>query len=197
MASPIEVENQQAYLRALALCDEGDGADTKAAYELLQVAASQGDDRARYAIATWLIHGEDGVVEVDRSAGVTILKGLAKSNIAEALFDLAVSYDYGRGTRRNEQKAFSCYMRAALLGSNESCEQIAEFIGKGHSSSTTKASIWPGRSGVSNPRSRSPLPIAFGLERERGPTRLARAGSRHELLARRRRGAVREIRDSH
>lgn len=131
MASPIEMENQQAYLRALALCDEGDGADTKAAYELLQVAASQGDDRARYAIATWLIHGEDGVVEVDRSAGVTILKGLAKSNVAEALFDLAVSYDYGRGTRRNEQKAFSCYMRAALLGSNESCEQIAEFYREG------------------------------------------------------------------
>lgn len=121
--------NQDDYLRAMSMCE--DEADPTAAYELLRAAASQGDYRAKYAIATWLLHGMDGVVEKDMKAGFALLKELADSNIAEALFDLAVSYDYGWGTRRNERSAFSCYMSAALLGSAESCEQIAEFYREG------------------------------------------------------------------
>jgi hypothetical protein len=126
----IAIEDRQDYLHALALSQEEGGSAAKA-YELLKAAASQGDQRAKYAIATWLLHGKQGVVEADVKTGLRLLRELAKSNIAEALFDLAVSYDYGWGTRRNEQAAFSCYMRSALLGSKKSCAQIAEFYREG------------------------------------------------------------------
>lgn len=131
MTSSSAITKQQGYLQALALCDEEETGSAEAAYELLRTAASQGDERAKYAIATWLLNGKEGIVEADQKAGVVVLKELVKSNIAEALFDLAVSYDYGWGIRRNEQKAFSYYMQSALLGCSESCEQIAEFYREG------------------------------------------------------------------
>jgi TPR repeat protein len=62
---------------------------------------------------------------------VKLLKSIEDSFIAESLFDLAVSYDLGVGVRTNDKRAFSLYMKAALLGHAESCQQISEYYREG------------------------------------------------------------------
>lgn len=118
------------YLRALELSDTPDY-DTTETFHLLQAASEEGDCRAKYAIATWLLNGMPGAVEKDEAAGFKLLKQLEKSNIAEAILDLAVAYDLGKVVRRNEKRAFSLYMRAALLGDAQACEQISQFYEEG------------------------------------------------------------------
>lgn len=105
-------------------------ANFKEVLRLLNNAADCGDDRAKYALATWYLYG-NAVVERNEQKGVKILKGLVDSMIAEAVFDLAVAYDYGRSVRKNSSKAFSLYMSAALLGDKSACEQISQFYGEG------------------------------------------------------------------
>lgn len=104
--------------------------DIHAAYDLLTKAAENGDDRAIYAIATWHLFGND-IIEKNEERGVSMLLSLEKSNIAEALFDIAVSYDHGRHVERDTDKAFSFYMRSALLGDKSACDQISQFYAEG------------------------------------------------------------------
>lgn len=118
-----------AYDEALQLADTG--GDGNVVMSLLQRASQEGDHRAKYAVATWLLSGQEGVVEKDVKAGVKLLKELEDGDLPEALFDLAVSYDYGWVSRRNAAKAFSLYMRAALLGDAEACRQMAGFYEEG------------------------------------------------------------------
>ncbi|GGE98106.1 hypothetical protein GCM10011404_34060 [Sphingomonas prati] len=133
------------YVAALALCDQAEP-DLVQAHLLLKRAAEHGDDRAKYALATWYLHGNDAVEKNER-LGVSMLKKLANSNVAEAVFDLAIAYDYGRQVRRNEKKAFSFYMRAALLGDRESCSQLAQFFKEGKivDANPVVASAWERR----------------------------------------------------
>ena len=123
------VEIADAYARALAI-GRDPSPDLLAAHDLLINASGSGDLRATYALATWYLHGNDAV-SLDEKAGIRILKTLEKSNIPEALFDLAVSYDYGKHVKRNEEKAFSLYMRAALLGDSNACNQVGQFYAEG------------------------------------------------------------------
>jgi len=97
---------------------------------LLRNAHEAQDDRATYALATSFRHGTFGLTANAREAH-RLTKMLAKSNIAEALFDLAYSCDIGEFEKRDEVKAFSFYMRAALLGDQESCAQVAGFFREG------------------------------------------------------------------
>lgn len=101
------------------------------ALALLHQAIAAGDARARYALASWHLAG-NAVVERDEVKGVDLLKTLRTSHIAEALFDLALAYDGGKGgVRRNEKAAFALYYQAALLGDTESCAQMAQFYAGG------------------------------------------------------------------
>lgn len=118
------------YLVALELADEANP-NLAEAFESLREAASAGDIRAEYAIATWYLHGREGVVERDVLLAFEMLKGLEDSCIPEAIFDLAIFYDFGEFVERDEERAFSLYMQAALLGNKEACEQIAEFFREG------------------------------------------------------------------
>jgi len=93
--------------------------------------ASEVDIRAKYAVATWYLHGVEGVVKENKKMAFQILSELEKFNIAEALFDLAVFYDLGVNVEKNEIKAFELYIRAALLGDAESCIQLAQFFREG------------------------------------------------------------------
>lgn len=144
------------YEAALAICD-GEHPDEGRARNLLQRAADGGDARATYALANWLLHDGAGAENEPVKAAVVLLRSVEEANIAEALFDLAVCYDYGRGVRKNEKRAFSLYMRSALLGHPESCEQIAEFYRHGkivpHDRKLYKA--WLARAGE-EPQSISP-----------------------------------------
>lgn len=118
------------YDSALNLADlEGDS--SQQVFDLLVEAASDGDDRALYALSTWQIWGEQDVVPKDPKKAFLNLKKLSTSFVAEALFDLAYSYDIGHGTKADESKAFSTYMRAALMGSKEANAQVAEFYREG------------------------------------------------------------------
>jgi len=47
------------------------------------------------------------------------------------MFDLAVAYDLGKVVEQDDAKAFSYYMRAALLGDKEACRQISQFYVEG------------------------------------------------------------------
>lgn len=99
-------------------------------HQLLVQASELGDPRAKYALATWLLFGND-IVERNEIAGVVQLNKLKDSNISEVLFDIAVSYDLGKSVRKNRKLAAFYYMEAALLGDRESCRQVAEFFREG------------------------------------------------------------------
>jgi TPR repeat protein len=117
------------------------------AFELLTAASNKGDDRATYALATWYLFGNE-VVDKDEERGVCMLIALHDSLVAEALFDLAVSYDLGRYVQQDDHKAFSFYMKAALLGDSDSCRQVSQFYAEGtvvgHDEALSKA--WQMRS---------------------------------------------------
>ncbi|WP_439568603.1 tetratricopeptide repeat protein [Sphingopyxis sp.] len=117
------------YAKALDICRR-EKPDFLQAHDLLVEAKKMGDLRATYALATWYLNGND-FIERDEKKGVSLLKSLETSNIPEALFDLAVSYDYGKFVRKNQKKAFSLYMRAALLGDTASCDQLSQYYSEG------------------------------------------------------------------
>lgn len=118
------------YREALAIC-RSERLETKRAYELLVAAVEAGNARAKYVLATWYLNGNE-IVQKDQRYGVVLLKQIMDANIAEASFDLAVSYDYGWGVRRNTRLAFVHYMKAALLGDREACDQISQFYLEGN-----------------------------------------------------------------
>jgi uncharacterized protein len=112
------------YKKAL---DEADATycDDALVLEHLRTAESEGDERAVYALAQCYRHGTFGL-KVDLKMAHDLNKGLESSNIAEAIFNLAVDYDCGNFVRTNPKRAFSLYLVAALLGDPESCSQIAQ-----------------------------------------------------------------------
>lgn len=119
----------ESYVKALNISREGEGR-LEDAYNLLCIARDAGDRRADYAIATWMLSGND-VVAKDISKAVSVLKSLQDANIAEAVYDLAVSYDLGIGLRKNIKTAFSLYMKSGLLGSKLACDQVSQFYAEG------------------------------------------------------------------
>ncbi len=112
------------------LHSRSDPPNLRKAYELLSGASERGDCRAVYALATWYLFGNE-VVEKDEIRGVSMLETLRNSFVAEAIFDLAVSYDHGKHVEQDDEKAFSLYMRAALLGDKQSCSQVSQFYAEG------------------------------------------------------------------
>ena len=98
---------------------------------LVELGAEIGDPLARYAMATWYLHGEPRIgIKRDLSRGVTLLESCA-SFFNRAAFDLAVSKLRGLGTRRDPQAAFSLFVRAASLGSLPAIEEQANCLATG------------------------------------------------------------------
>ncbi|WP_158298751.1 tetratricopeptide repeat protein [Sphingomonas psychrotolerans] len=100
------------------------------ARELLRKAHKNGDERATYALASWYLHGND-ITEKNEEAGFAMLREIENSFIAEAIFDLAFAYDCGKCVEVDDLKAFSLYMRAALLGSQGACSQVSQYYSEG------------------------------------------------------------------
>ena len=138
-------ENSVSYEEALRLT-ESHPADPRA-FALLLAAEGRGDPRAKYALATWYLHGTD-LVSRDIPKGIQLLKSIKNSNIAEALFDLAVAYDLGKGCKKNSRLAFELYFESALLGDPDACFQISEYFRAGEHVPHNKriASLWLNRS---------------------------------------------------
>lgn len=141
------MKNEKDEYKEALLLSRSDPPNFQDAYALLKVALEKGDDRAIYAIATWYLFGNE-VLAKDESKGISILESLSDSFVAEAVFDLAICYDYGRLVEKDSNKAFSLYMKAALLGDTSSCDQISQFYAEGnlveHNDDLSKA--WKKRS---------------------------------------------------
>lgn len=120
---------QDEYEIALTL-SRSDPPDLHAAKSSLSKAHEKGDVRATYALATWYLHGNE-VIEKNEKVGVSMLLDIEKSSIAEAIFDLAFAYDCGEFVDHDDLKAFSLYMRAALLGNREACSQVSQYYAEG------------------------------------------------------------------
>jgi uncharacterized protein len=86
--------------------------------KLIKEAFKDGDPVAAYALVTWYLFGEH--LPKDWVKAVQLLKVAASSNVPEALYDLAVCYEGGAGTRKSPKKAYECYLRAALWGDQQS-----------------------------------------------------------------------------
>lgn len=82
--------------------------------ELLRAAADNGDPRAIYAIATWYLHDNE-FTGTNFKKAARMLRKAADAGIAEAAYDLAVSYEKGAGVKKSEKAAFRLYVRSAML----------------------------------------------------------------------------------
>lgn len=100
-------------------------------FQTLSSAAADGDHRAVYAVATWHLHGKEGFLDANPAKALPMLHSIEDSYVAEALFDLAIFYDFGEYVEEDEQKAFALYLRAGLLGDAESCGQISQYFREG------------------------------------------------------------------
>ena len=114
------------YDKALELMSSREPEKALAAYEFLEKARKQGDHRATYAIGTWHLHGFYFKKNVRK--GVALIAQAAENGIANAAFDLGVSYETGVGRKVDENKALCCYMRAFLLGSVEAAKEIERLL---------------------------------------------------------------------
>jgi TPR repeat protein len=106
----VKAENEEAKVKKSKLYDRamsearnkaGDPAKT---HRLLTRAHERGDARATYALASWYLHGKEGIVSRHPAKAVALLRAAAEDDLAEAAFDLAVSYEKGIGVRKAIRK---------------------------------------------------------------------------------------------
>lgn len=117
--------------------------DLTQASALLEAAHEQGDRRATYALATWLLVG-NAVYPKDLRRAVKLLKLAAAADIASAHFDLAVSYETGQGTQKNEKSAYRHFIAAALNGDSASFAEVGRCLyhGIGVARDRKLAEVW-------------------------------------------------------
>lgn len=96
--------------------------NVEAAYEKLLVAMESGDFRAHYAIGTWYLHGHFFKKSVKK--GISFIRKAADNGVAEAAFDLAVSYERGIGVVENSEIAASYYLRAFRCGDSDAAAEL-------------------------------------------------------------------------
>ena len=116
------------YESALALIN-GETENTQEVIGLLFSATAEGDHRAQYALATWLLHGRHIVRDTKR--GAQFLKEAVRRGNANAMFDLAVCYETGAGLDRDTAKAFSYYRRAAKAGDRQARAEVGRMMSHG------------------------------------------------------------------
>jgi len=85
-----------------------------------------GDKRSTYALSVIFFNGQFNQ-KVNQKKAKNLLKMAAKSNVAEAVFDLAVHIDNNESEDGDEMEVYCLYMRAALLGHREACRQMSAF----------------------------------------------------------------------
>lgn len=116
---------------------------TKELYDLLLAADKGGDARATYALATWYLFGSP-FTKINYARAVKLLRIAAKAGIADAAYDLAVSYEIGKGVRKSLAKAFEHYCMAALFGDAQSHYEVGRmyYYGLGIPRNRNLAKIW-------------------------------------------------------
>jgi uncharacterized protein len=84
------------------------------AAQLLEEAARLGHAKATYALATWHLFGKEPFVRRDYDEAVRLLRLAAAAGVPDAMYDLAVCYEKGKGVAKDEREAFENYLRAAI-----------------------------------------------------------------------------------
>jgi uncharacterized protein len=100
-------------------------ADTESldgALALLREAATKGSAEADYAIGTWYGFGKY-LAQNDEKA-VAHFKRAARKKYGPAMFNLASSYETGRGVRKDLARAFNLYVQAAREGDLEAARAV-------------------------------------------------------------------------
>ena len=135
-------KSSKQYDRALKLAQK-QAVPSRRVYDLLIEADALNDVRATYAIATWYLHGSP-FTKISYPKAVRLLKRAAQGGIADAAFDLAVSYEKGAGIGKSVSKAFEYYMRAALLGDPQAHYETSRmyFYGLGVKRNRDLAEAW-------------------------------------------------------
>jgi uncharacterized protein len=129
------------YKRALELAQQPQ-VDPILTLAALKEAAAAGSGNAIYALATWYLFGKN--VDVDLLRAVRLLKQAVKAKIPKAYFDLAVCYEKGAGTKKNDQKAIEHYINAALTGDAQAIHAVGRcyWHGIGRDRDRRVAKIW-------------------------------------------------------
>jgi hypothetical protein len=119
-------------------------ADTANIVSLLRQAIDAGSPHAAYALATWYLHGKDGVVPQDFDEAVKLLERAAAVHHREALYDLAACYSNGEGVEMDKAKAFDLYLQSALYGDDQAVFKVGQayFYGNGVTEDRHVANIW-------------------------------------------------------
>jgi TPR repeat protein len=143
MKSQIKVRSSKLYDKALVNA-QGEKPDFRKALSLLRRAHKAKDPRAAYALATWYLHGQSGIVEIDFSKAVPLLQEAADANLSDAQYDLAVCYEKGVGVRASLKKAAALYLRAALHGDRQAAYETGRcyFHGIGVKRDRSIAAVW-------------------------------------------------------
>ena len=87
-------------------------------------AAADRDPRALYSLATFLTNGVYGF-PTEHAAGFRLLVDAAAGGVREAMFDIGVAHDLGRGATEDPCAAFWWYARAAMRGDKDGALQLA------------------------------------------------------------------------
>jgi len=129
------------YERALRMGSQ-DGSNLGEIFTLLEKSHLQGDFRATYALGTWYFHGTH--VRKNQRKGISYFRSAAKGGIADALFDLAMSYEIGSGVRKDLRVAYEYYLRAALAGDPQAQYEVGRclYYGIGSTVDRRLARIW-------------------------------------------------------
>ena len=116
---------------------------TRKVYDLLVLADKEGDGRATYALATWYLFGTKFTPK-DLVYGTELLKRAEREGVADAVHDLAVSYEKGVVVGKSAAKAFVLYVKAALLGDKQSFYEVGRmyYHGIGVRQNRELAEIW-------------------------------------------------------
>lgn len=102
------------YQRALALAKRGRQKHASEVLPLLEAAVTRGHYMAAHALATWHIHGIG--VRKNFAVAVALERKAARGGIVDAIRNLAVAYEVGKGVGRDKRKSFRLYLRASRSG---------------------------------------------------------------------------------
>ena len=134
---------KSAYDRALLIAQRAKP-DLRLAKSILEGAATAGDHRATYALATWYLHGKPPAVDQNVRRSAELLKVAAESGHPQASFDYAVSLEKGVGVKKNEKLALRYYLRSALSGDLDAIGAVGRmyYYGLGVAQDRKVAWIW-------------------------------------------------------
>ena len=131
------------YAKALALAQGANPKWLPIARMLLR-SAEEGEPESIYALATWRLFGQDGILPLDYREGARLLALAGEAGVASALYDLAISNEKGLGVRKNVKRAFALYVDAALHSDPQSHEEVGRhyYWGIGIARDRRLAEIW-------------------------------------------------------